>query len=356
MDLYQIFLKALNHEIFNNTLSQIITAIVIYFIIFLLLKKIIRWIINWIQKYIDGKEINFGILLLDIIKNTPKYFFLALEVYVPLKVLTLPDITDKVVNGLFAFVLILQVIRILNRILIYSISKNVKGKWKIGKTSQNAFQLIIKIVVWIVGGLLLLSNLGIEITPLIASLGIWGIAVAFALQSMLQDLFSSLSILFSRPFNVGDYIVLNENVDGTVTDITLKATHIKTIQGYEIRIPNKDVLNNPIKNYGKMKTRRTRIEIGVTYETPIKKLKNIEKIIEKIITKIDDLDYERTRLIDLADFSIIFKISYVVRNKNYQIYLQKKEKVLLGILEAFEKKGIEIAYPTQVVYTSPKKS
>jgi small-conductance mechanosensitive channel len=174
---------------------------------------------------------------------------------------------------------------------------------------------------------------------------------------MLQDLFSSFSIILSKPFKVGDYIKVDNEHTGIVKTITLKATHITSIKGHDIRVPNKDVLNNKIENYASMKYRRVRFDIGVSYATTSKKLRDIPGIIEEIIARHEeDIDFERVKMTELATYSIVFKISYVIRSKDYDLYLNKNQEILLDILERFEKLAIEIAYPTQTIFTETKKS
>jgi len=342
--------EILNYYLLNNSIAQIWTAVLAYILIFFILKQVLQLGIKRIHSYTKWKKINFGILLLDIIKNTPQYFFITLQIYIPLKILNLPELADNIIDGIFLIILIFQTVRIWNKILLYLIKHFFGQKGKMQKTTQNALQLMVKIIVRTLWWLLLLSNLWIEITPLIASLWVWGIAVAFALQNMLQDIFSSFSIFISTPFKVWDYISINDKISWTVDNISFKATHIRTIQGHEIRIPNKDIISNPLENFGGMKERRIRFNLGVIYETSQSKLKKIPKIIQKIIEKDEEITYERTKLTNLWDFSINFKISYVIQDPDYMKYLDKNHIILMGILENFEKEWIELAYPTQVIY------
>lgn len=353
MTFYQQAIKLLSFEIFQNPVSHILIAILSYIWIFFIIKNIVKFTITHIEKYVDHKKMNFGIMLLDIIKNTPKYFFITLEIYIPLKLLTLPDIIDQIINWIFTFVILTQIIRILNRILLHSLSWIFSHKGKVEKTTQNALQLIIKISLWGIWLLILLSNLWVEISPLLASLWIWGLAIAFALQSMLQDVFSSFSIILSKPFKVGDYIKIWDK-KWSVKEISMKATYITTVMGHEVRIPNKLILENELENYGKMKHRRIRFELWVTYDTAIKKLKKITKIISNIIDAEVDVEYERCRLTELWTYSIKFKISYMVTKADYQTYLVVNENILINILEALEKEQIELAFPTSVIHSNDK--
>jgi len=342
----------LKYQILNNTVQTIVIAVITYFIIRLLLKKWVGFTQTHIKNYLKKNKDNkgFGSLLLDIIQNMPKYFFIILEIYIPLNILNFTNTWNEIIKWFFLFIVLLQVIRILNRIIIYSIKGMFTHKGKVEQTSLNALQLVFKIVLRTIGWLLLLSNLNIEITPLIASLGVGWIAIAFALQNILQDFFSSFSIILSRPFKVWDYIIIWEK-SWTVTEITLKATHIKTTMGYEVRIPNTEILAKDLENRGRMKYRRIRFDIWVEYKTPTKKLKIIPEMIELALSNIDNIEYERTKLSELASYSIKFTTSYVIWSPAYAVYIDVRQSVLLNILEKLEKEKIKIAFPTQVIIT-----
>ena len=241
--------------------------------------------------------------------------------------MTLPDIIEKIIDWIFTLVVLLQAIHILNNVLITWLKKLFTKEDKLEKTTINAIRIFVKITLRIIGGIFLLSNLGIEVSPLLASLGIGGIAIAFAAQSMLQDLFSSFSIIMSKTFKVGDYIRLNDEHSGIVSNINLKATHITAINWHEIRVPNKNVLSNEIENYSNMPHRRVRFDIWVEYHTSIKKLKEIPQIIEKIIQKHKkDIDFERTKMTKLWEYNINFKVSYLIHKPDYIVLSKQKSR------------------------------
>jgi len=337
-----------------NELHKIILAVIVFFVLFFWLKFIMKKIHNKIKTYTENKDRSFLIILLNSIKNISKGFFITLEVYIPLKILNLPTNLDFAINIIFFFVLTIQLIQIVVKILTFSLSwlfkkKNVKED----KTTKKIIKMIVNIVIWIIGILMFLTNVGINLTPLIASLWVASIAIAFALQNILSDLFSSFSIIFSKPFNVWDYIIVWEwstEKAGVVKDVNFKATHLLTISWQEVVIPNTNILNTEIINYGRMNHRRKRFTIGVTYETTKDKLKKIPVIIKKEIDKLELATYEWTYLSELAPYSINFLISYDIQKPDYIVSLDIQEKVIFGIIEAFEKEWIEFAYPTQKIH------
>lgn len=206
-----------------------------------------------------------------------------------------------------------------------------------------------KTLIWIFGVLVVFSNLGINITSLIAGLGIGGVAVAFALQRILADLFSSFAIYLDRPFEIGDYIITGEHA-GIVEKVGLKTTRIRALQGEEIIIPNDALTSGRVQNFKQMRERRGTIKVGVLYETPHTLLKEIPGIIQKIVEDEEGTRFDRVHLVAFGDFAITFEVVFYALSGRYADYLSAQERILFAIKEAFDKKGIEFAYPTQTIY------
>lgn len=198
--------------------------------------------------------------------------------------------------------------------------------------------------------LLVLSNLGYNITSLIAGLGITGIAVALAVQAVLGDFISSISIVFDKPFKIDDFINFDGNV-GQVKQIGIKSTRIQSIEGEEIIVPNAELSKTLIRNYGRVQSRRSLHTIGVEYSTPGEKLKIIPELIGKIVEKnhLVGNDTYRINLVAFGDFSINFEVVFYVLTSDYDEFLEVQEQVLLEIYDVFEKEAIKFAFPTQVV-------
>lgn len=348
-------LNILDYKIRENSISDILIAIVIFLLIFLILKFLIKFLNKKIKKIKNDEELGLKVILPNIIKDTPKYFFLILAIYFPIKSLNLPNNFNQIINIIFIIAVIIQIIRIANTLLRYLLEKTFKQNGEIETGTQTIIKIVVKVIVWIIGILLILTNLWVEITPIIASLWLWWIAVAFSLQHILEDVFSSISIIFSKPFKVGDWVT-TETYSWTVNKITLKSTRITSIEGHEIIVPNKEIANNSINNYGEMRYRRKKFTIDIVYETSVEKLKSIEGIIKKIIEKQEGVTFEWVRLKKLWAYSIIFEISYKLDNPDFQEYLDTHHRIVFELLETFEKEKILIAYPTQVVYTPDVKS
>ena len=221
------------------------------------------------------------------------------------------------------------------------------------KTAKKSIETIITVLVRALWVFVFLTNIWVDLTPVLAWFWIAWIAVAFALQNILTDLFSSFSIILSKPFIVGDYIKIwewsSEKI-WTVKQISLKSTTIQTVQWQEVIVPNSNILATEVINYRTMKNRRQRISIWVTYDTWVKKLKLIPEIIKDIVSKQENVEYERCYLEKMWDFSINFLMSYNILDPDYQKSLEVNEKIYLELVERFEKEWIEFAFPSQTIY------
>lgn len=203
-------------------------------------------------------------------------------------------------------------------------------------------------VLWVFLVVAGLSNLGFEVSTLIAGLGVGGIAIALASQKILGDLFASLTIILDKPFVVGDYIVSND-IRGTVSKIGLKTTLVRSLEGEMLILPNSDLLESRLRNFRRMEERRALLNIGVVYQTPIEKLKVIPKMIQQIIEEQDNTRFDRGHFKEYGPHSLNFEIVYFYTSRNYHLYLDTLQEVNLRIFELFEKEKIEFAYPTQTI-------
>jgi small-conductance mechanosensitive channel len=203
--------------------------------------------------------------------------------------------------------------------------------------------------VWAIIFLLALDNLGVNITALVAGLGVGGIAVALAAQNIIGDLFASLSIVLDRPFVPGDFLAIDEFY-GDVEKVGLKTTRMRSLSGEQIVFSNNDLLNSRIRNYGQMVERRIVFSVGVVYQTPHEKLQQIPSIIEDIIVKQELARFDRAHFKQYGDYSLNFEMVYYVESSDYRLFMDIQQAVNLEIFRRFAEEGIEFAYPTQTLF------
>lgn len=210
---------------------------------------------------------------------------------------------------------------------------------------------LVRVALWSVVVLLILDNLGIDITALVAGLGIGGVAVALAVQNILGDLFASLSIVLDKPFVVGDFLVVGDLM-GTVEHVGIKTTRLKSLSGEQLVFSNNDLLTSRIRNFGRMEERRVVFKLGVTYQTPRDRLETIPTIVREAVEAVDNTRFDRSHFSEYGNFSLVFESVYYVLSGDYAEYMDIQQAIYFRVHEAFERAGIEFAYPTQTLYLS----
>lgn len=349
MDNYQEILK---YKLLNITVNEYLYAIGVFSVLYIVFKIFKNVLLGKLKALAEATATGFDDELVLVLEKIHPYFYDLVALYFALKTLPLNDTVHHIINEIFFSILIIQAILSLNNFVKYILKKiffNISTDAKDNETVIHAIELIAQIIIWITGILMLLSNLGINITSLAASLGIGGIAVALAIQNILGDIFSSFSIYFDKPFQVGDYIVVGTD-SGNVTKIGLKTTRILTLQGEELVISNKELTSTRIQNFKKMETRRVPFGLGVTYDTGLESLKKIPEIIEGVFKAVHNANLDRVNFKEFGDFSLNFEIVYFHLSGSYGEYMATREEINLKIKEEFDKAGIEMAFPTQTLY------
>jgi small-conductance mechanosensitive channel len=286
-----------------------------------------------------------------IFQQTKLFFLLILSIYIGTIWLTLPDKVSLYLRTIVIFAIWIQVGIWANELIANYINlKNNQTENGEDRTTMNALKTILKTVLWSIIFILLVDNIpGVEITALITGLGIGGIAIGLAVQNVLGDLFSSLSISLDKPFVIGDFIQV-DNFYGTVEKIGLKSTRIRSLSGEELIFSNTDLLNSRVHNFKRLERRRVSITLGVLYQTSPEQLRQIPEMVKEVFTDRDHVTLDRVHLASFGDFSINFELIYWVESDDYIIHMDEKEKILLAIFDKFIENGVEFAYPTQSIF------
>lgn len=285
----------------------------------------------------------------EIVASTSNLFLLTLALWFATRILSLPEKVDEA----FTFVIVLtfwfQVA--LWGVAFARIGLN-RQRQKDGATDSaraGSFEVmlfVIRIAIFSLALLVALDNLGIEIKPLLAGLGIGGIAIALATQAVLGDLFASLSITLDKPFEVGDLLVI-EDARGTVERIGIKSTRLRSLDGEQIIIANADLLKSRLRNFKRMRERRQVFTVGVTYETPRERLAQIPSIIETAVRAQPKTRFDRCHLMAFGDSSLNFETAYFVTEPDYRTLADSQHAINLALIEQFAARGIAFAYPTR---------
>lgn len=344
----------------SNTPSYIGEIIVStsIFIIFLILGWVIvhvfeRYFMKWAKKTKTKLDD-------EILQNVKKpiyllVLFFGLFIFIH-NLSVLDQYVDKgIVDNLFLLIEILLVAYLFTRITNVLIAWYAERQEQKKKASQHilyVFRAIFNGVIYLIAFFIFMAVAGIDLTGLAIGGAATAIVLGFALQHVLSDFFSAFSIYFDRPFEIGDYIVVGE-YSGTVTKIGMKSTRVQLLQGEELVLANSELTKTSIRNFKKMKKRRISFGFGVTYDTPLKKLKKIPDIIQNIINreKLEHIDrLDRVHFTEFGDFSLNFEVVYYVRSKDYRKYMDTQQEINFAIKDAFEKEKIEMAFPTQTIF------
>jgi small-conductance mechanosensitive channel len=286
------------------------------------------------------------------VRRTKWPFMLIIALFAGLFAVEIPQNVRQVAQSVTVITLLLQLGLWLAGALQVSVDRYHQRKMAENPSAVTTLSLLNffgRIIIWSLVVLLILDNVGVNITTLIAGLGVGGIAVALALQTVLGDLFASLSIVLDKPFEVGDFLIVGELL-GTVEYVGLKTTRLRSLSGEQLVFSNSDLLNSRIRNFGRMFERRVVFKIGVTYQTPREKLIKIPAIIREAVEKQSNTRFDRSHFFAYGDFSLNYESVYYVLGPDYNEYMDIQQAINLYVHEQFEKEGIEFAYPTQTLY------
>lgn len=346
-----------NFSLWGNSGLDLIKALGILLGILLLLKVFREIVLARLGSLSSKTKTDVDDTLIEIISRIKLITYIVVALFFALKSLILSVILDKILIAVLILVLLFEASRAIESVLDYAIRKHIKSGKEISdeelklqsKSVGGIFRLLTRIIVWSLGFIFLLQNLGVEVTSLIAGLGIGGIAVALALQSVLGDLFSAIAIYLDKPFEIGDFIIVGDFV-GTVEKVGIKSTRVRSLSGEQVIFANNDLLGARVRNFKRLYERRVVFSIGVTYQTPSQQIELIPTWIKEIVNKEENVRFDRTHFKSFGPSSLDFEIVYFVTVSDYNLYMDIQERINLGIMKKFEKEKVDFAYPTQMIF------
>jgi len=288
----------------------------------------------------------------SVVANTWRVSFFVLSASVAAAILGLSPAWWRAVIGA---TLVVQVGLWLGSFLREFVARYAERKTTDRSALANAMSLVqifINVAVWSIVALVLLSNMGMDVTALVAGLGVGGIAIGLAAQSIFADLFASLSIILDRPFMRGDFVVFGEHM-GTIERIGIKSTRIRSLSGEQIVVSNSNLLQATIRNYQLLYERRIQFRLNVSYKTPVDKLALIPNLVREAITSRNKTRFDRGHLKEFGDSALLFEFVYFVLDPDYNVYMDVHQEINLAILRALETHDIDLAFPQPVVIVNP---
>lgn len=339
----------------GNEPGDVLAALAIALAVLLVL-AIARHYGAWaIARIAQRTQVRWGEMLAETVRATSLPLLLPVALYAGASALDLPARLDRFVQLAAVVALLLQAGLWTNRWLAHWVARKVELSREREPREATALGLIGfagRIAVWSLVLLLALAQLGFDITALIAGLGIGGVAVALAVQNILGDLFASLSIVLDKPFEVGDFIVVDD-LRGTIERVGIKSTRVRSLDGELLVFANADLLKSRIRNFQRMRERRIQFTIGVVYQTSMGKVRDIPRMLREIVERTEKTRFERAHFKEYGDSALVFETVYYVLAPDYNTYMNVQQEINLAIMERFGRERIEFAYPTRTLHVIP---
>lgn len=339
----------------GNTLHNYLISFAFIIVGFVVLHLIKNYVLSRLKKIVSRTESNLDDIALQVVERFGIPIFRVLVIYWALELLTLHANVQKWLRIAYGVVtlyfLISFLLALVRKILEAQVLKLENGESKLRQIG--GIMVVLKIIVWSVGLLLLFSNLGYNVTTILTGLGIGGIAIALAAQNILGDLFNYFVIFFDRPFEVGDFIVVDDK-KGTVENIGIKTTRLRSISGEQLIIANSNLTSSRIHNFKRLESRRVIFKLGVVYGLPLEKLKMIPDIIKNIVVKSELVNFDRVHFASYGDFSLNYEVVFFVNTPDYNTYMDILQQINFDIYEQFALQKIDFAFPTQTLVFNSK--
>lgn len=351
-------MEFLDFQFLGNTIQSWITALGSGIGVYLLL-RLLRWIIRrqMASRFADSTYRGVG-LVKRFAAELHGIFLLALAVWIGAGWLTLPAFTANILQIAIMLIGLYQAGLLIVAVLEYMIDRRIKVTAKddpARRTTINALGIVAKIAVWTFIILIGLDNLpNVDITSLIAGLGIGGIAVGLAMQNILADLFSSLTIALDKPFVIGDAITVGD-FTGTVEHIGLKSTRLRSISGEQLVFSNSDLLSSRIRNFKRMEERVVVFTLQVDFDTPPEKVELIPQMIKEVIEPQEAASFIRAYFQSFTDKGLQFEVVYRLKTADFDAYTALHNTINYEVFRRFKEQGIRLARPLVEVSAPAKK-
>jgi small-conductance mechanosensitive channel len=343
----QIVLDILQYRWQNNTVQQYIIAALLFFLFFALFKVLEGVVLRRVEAVAQRTKTDIDDALVQIISSLKPPFYSFLAFFLSLRYLAIVGLAYQIVRVILVAWITYQVVVAVHILVDYVIKRRVtKVNTPNAQAVANIVHGIISIALWAFGVLFVLSNLGVNVTSLIAGLGVGGIAVALAAQNILGDLISSLAIYFDRPFVPGDVISVGD-VSGTVQRVGIKTTRLRSLTGEEVIIPNRDISAARIKNFKRMSERRIEFDFGIINELSVDQLRSVPGLVRDVFGPIDDVRFGRAHVFTLDGDKVDVHVVYYVTAPAFTTYMDVNQQVLLGLKQTLEQQGMKLAYVKQ---------
>jgi small-conductance mechanosensitive channel len=332
----------------GNSPEQWSTAVIVAVAASALMLAVRHYVVCKVRDLAERTTTRLDDLAAVMLSSTYLFSIIAVSLYLGTQFLVLSPPRELVVTRI-AFAALLVQLAVWGDTGLRAWRNQVRGDGDNGRRASSAVLCFVsRLTLWVVIALMILDNLGFNITTLVASLGIGGVAVALAVQNILGDLFASLSIMLDKPFELGDFIIVGD-VLGSVEHIGLKTTRLRGLGGEQVVFSNGDLLKSRIHNHKRMQTRRVAFILRVAYGTSEQQLCTIPDLVREIVTAQPNVDFERAHLMNYGEWSLDFEVVYHFKSPDYIAHMDTQQKVFLELYRRFEHEKLQFAHPMSIV-------
>jgi small-conductance mechanosensitive channel len=337
--------------VFGISILNLLLALAVAALTFLATRAAISFLLRRVQRWSEHDGA-LSQVMAKVLSGTSNFLLFLASVLVGLSMLDLPERWLSRVGSLWFVVAALQIGLWVNRAIGLGLNRYFARHSTAGLNQGSALATLAgwgaRVLLWSVVLLAMLSNLGVNITAFVASLGVGGIAVALAVQNILGDLFASLAIAVDKPFEVGDFIVIGA-LAGTVEQVGLKTTRIRSLGGEQIVMANASMISSTIQNYKRLQERRIVFEFGLSYDTPTEAVKKAPAIVEEAIKAQQQVRFDRAHLRGFGKEALEFECVYIVKDPGYNLYMDIQQAINFRLLERFSRIGAKFAVPVRAI-------
>lgn len=334
----------------HNTMQDYLVALGIVIVGFFLLRLFRTLVMRRLHKLAERSQTDVDDFVLTVIRRALLPMAYVLLLYAALRSLEFSEAFIGTMRAILTVAMTFFLIRLITASLEYLLHSYLKrrGGATAHRTEVRGMLLVANIIIWAVGLVFLLDNMGFNVATVITGLGVGGVAVALAAQAVLADFFAYFVIFFDRPFEIGDFLIVDGQL-GTVEHVGIKTTRLRSLSGEEMIFSNKFLTDVRVHNYKKMERRRVVFNLNVSYDTPEEQLRAIPAMVESFIRAQEGVEFDRGHFASFRDTGLYFEFVYYVLSSDYTRYMNIQQAINLEIYRAFQRQGIAFSFPTQTL-------
>ncbi len=347
-------LSYLDQVILGNSMKAYGTVLIAFFSTLIVVSVIKKILFGRLKKLAEMTETRLDDFIVEHLeKFVIPVIYITTAYHLVTSTLTINSGLAKFIYALFLAFIIIYTVKFMISIIKFALTQYwviKQGKEEEeAETNVRGISTFISIIIWTIAFIFFIDNLGFKISGIMAGIGIGGVTLALASQAILGDLFSYFVIFFDRPFEIGDFIKVDDKL-GVIERIGIKTTRVKSLSGEQLVFSNTDLTRSRVHNYKKMLQRRIMFQFGVVYQTTYEHLETIPSMVKEIVESTENTLFDRAHFFTYGNSSLDFEVVYFVYGHEYNTYMDVQQEINLKIFKKFRDQGIDFAYPTRTVF------